>query len=104
MPAVTSLGEFVTSGQKRRGATSRAAGSDRRLPWETLFYNRQLDIPLVRNDAAEYAPALELVRLGPSASNKQPCLQPPTNSPGAFSNMINSGDSTYSGHPAIERT
>jgi nitroreductase len=72
MPAVTSLGEFVTSGQKRRGATSRVAGSDRRLPWETLFYNRQLDIPLVRNDAAEYAPALELVRLGPSASNKQP--------------------------------
>ena len=29
-------------------------------------------MPLNRNEAAEYATALEMVRLGPSASNKQP--------------------------------
>jgi hypothetical protein len=29
-------------------------------------------VPLRKNDVAEYAKALEMVRLGPSASNKQP--------------------------------
>ena len=51
---------------------SRTAGSDRRLPWETLFSNVQTGVPLTRNEAGDYAAALELVRLGPSASNKQP--------------------------------
>jgi len=72
MPAVTSVGEYVTSGQKRQGLASRTAGSHRRLPWEKLFSNFMLDVPLIRNEAAEYATALEMVRLGPSASNKQP--------------------------------
>jgi len=72
MPAVTSLGEFTVSGQKRRGVASRTAGSDRRLPWDTLFSNHTLDMPLLQNEAAEYAAVLEMVRVGPSASNKQP--------------------------------
>ncbi len=72
MPAVTSVGEYAASGQKRQGLASRAASSARRLPWEKLFSNYMMDVPLVRNEAAEYATALEMVRLGPSASNKQP--------------------------------
>jgi hypothetical protein len=72
MPAVTSVGEYADPEQKRRGLVSRTAGADRRLPWEKLFFNFMLDVPLIRNEAAEYATALEMVRLGPSASNKQP--------------------------------
>ena len=72
MPAVTSVGEYADPEQKRKGLVSRTAGADRRLPWEKLFFNFMLDVPLIRNEAAEYATALEMVRLGPSASNKQP--------------------------------
>lgn len=72
MPAVTAVGEYVVSGQKRMGLTSRTAGSARRLPWEKLFSNFLLDMPLIRNESADYAAALDMVRLGPSASNKQP--------------------------------
>ena len=72
MPAVTSVGEYANPERKRQGIASRTAGSDRRLPWESLFFNGALDVLLNREDAAEYARPLEMVRLGPSASNKQP--------------------------------
>jgi hypothetical protein len=72
IPAVTSMGEFVNPGQKRKGFASRAAGSDRRLSWEKLFSDNSLGNPLDRNDSGGYAALLEMVRLGPSASNKQP--------------------------------
>ena len=72
IPAVTSVGEYANPGQKRQGIASRTAGSDRRLPWKKLFSNFTLDVPLIQNEAAEYATPLEMVRLGPSASNKQP--------------------------------
>jgi hypothetical protein len=72
MPAVTSVGEYANPERKRQGIASRKAGSDWRLPWESLFFNAALDVPLSRAEAAEYADVLEMVRLGPSASNKQP--------------------------------
>ena len=72
MPAVTSVGEYAIPEQKRQGISSRWAGSDRRLPWETLFFNQEWDMPLTRSDSGEYTDILEMVRLGPSASNKQP--------------------------------
>jgi nitroreductase len=43
-----------------------------RLPWEQLFFAGGWDVPLNREQAGRYADALEMVRLGPSASNKQP--------------------------------
>jgi nitroreductase len=42
------------------------------LPWEKLFFHRRFSVPLTREEAGGYATPLELVRLGPSASNKQP--------------------------------
>ncbi len=72
MPAVAAMGEYTVSDQKRRGWTSQAAGSARRLPWEKLFFNIMLGTPLIRNEAGEYATALGMVRIAPSASNKQP--------------------------------
>jgi len=71
MPAATSLGEFVETSQKRKGLASRTAGSDHRLPWDMLFFDVGFT-PLQRDRAGKYEAALEMVRLGPSASNKQP--------------------------------
>jgi hypothetical protein len=72
IPAVTSMGEFISAGQQRIGIASRTAGSNRRLPWDELFSDRVLGNPLVRNQTDGYAASLEMVRLGPSASNRQP--------------------------------
>ncbi len=44
--------------------------SNQRKPWEELFFDNSFDCPLT--DAKEYATALEMVRLGPSATNSQP--------------------------------
>jgi nitroreductase len=43
-----------------------------RHPWERLFFHDNFETPLSPDAAGAYARALELVRLGPSASNKQP--------------------------------
>ncbi|MBN1451844.1 MAG: hypothetical protein JW963_12580 [Anaerolineales bacterium] len=72
IPAVTSVGEYADPERKRRGIASRGAGADRRLPWETLFFHETLDAPLSQDEAAGYITPLEMLRLGPSASNKQP--------------------------------
>lgn len=48
------------------------AGSNKRKPWEELFFNQTLDSPLSKEMAGDYELALEAVRIAPSASNKQP--------------------------------
>jgi hypothetical protein len=70
IPAIISEGECDK--QERQGWASRKARAYRRLPWEKLFFDQEFDVPLLRSKAAEYATALEMVRIGPSASNKQP--------------------------------
>lgn len=47
------------------------AGSNKRKPWNELFFDENL-MPLVEKTVGLYATVLEMVRLGPSASNKQP--------------------------------
>ena len=47
------------------------SGSDKRKPWEELFFD-EVFAPLTLDSAGEYALPLEMVRLGPSASNIQP--------------------------------
>lgn len=49
-----------------------AARGDQRLPWERLFFEGDFGHPLTPQAAGPYADALEMVRLAPSASNKQP--------------------------------
>jgi len=50
----------------------RVVGAERRLGWETLFFNETFGKSLRAETAGAYSAALEMVRLGPSASNKQP--------------------------------
>jgi hypothetical protein len=72
IPAVTSLGEIANIDEARSGQARRQMGSDQRLPWEQMFFNRSFNAALSREEAGPYAIPLEMLRIGPSASNKQP--------------------------------
>jgi nitroreductase len=49
-----------------------AARSEKRRPWSTLFFDSDFNTPLSEEAAGSYATVLEMIRLGPSASNMQP--------------------------------
>lgn len=72
VPAVTPVGVAA----ERRGKVERlvrwGAKADARLAWEELFFDHAPDRPLNRESAGDYADALDAIRRGPSASNKQP--------------------------------
>ncbi len=72
IPCVTPIGY---SSEKRRllESTMRfAVKSDNRKPWSELFYYAGFTAPLTEKDAGRFSTPLEMVRLAPSASNKQP--------------------------------
>ncbi|MCJ7733505.1 MAG: nitroreductase family protein, partial [Anaerolineales bacterium] len=72
LPAVISLG-YPADQQAWMDRISRIyAGADRRLPWENLFFTGSFNIPLPVEQTAGYQEPLHLIRLAPSASNKQP--------------------------------
>lgn len=72
MPAVAATG-YPVPHIRERDLLRRGARSDTRLPWETLFFDSAFHKPLPHSaEAGNYALALEMVRLAPSASNKQP--------------------------------
>ena len=48
------------------------AKSNSRKPWAELFFDEGLQIPLSGNKAGKYFVPLEMVRVSPSASNRQP--------------------------------
>ena len=70
-PAVSPVGYF----EKKSFRESLVRGfvkADARKPWETMFFDGGFSSPLGPAAAGEYAFPLEMLRLGPSASNKQP--------------------------------
>jgi nitroreductase len=72
IPAVVSLGEIANVEDARNGLLRRQINANQRLPWEQLFFDRNFASPLTPEEAGDYAVPLEMLRLGPSASNKQP--------------------------------
>jgi nitroreductase len=52
--------------------TRYAAGSDKRKPWSELYFDGHVGQALTKEKAGSYAEVLDMVRIGPSASNKQP--------------------------------
>ena len=72
LPAVTALGIINDPEKARNGFIRRKAGSQERRGWETMFHKNTFEKPLDKISAGIYAQPLEMVRLGPSASNKQP--------------------------------
>ncbi|UFS69578.1 hypothetical protein LPW11_16965 [Geomonas sp. RF6] len=71
MPAVASVG-YIKEGTREKDGIRRRAGSDRRLPASELFFDGGFGVPLHAAEAGAYAGVLEMVRLAPSASNRQP--------------------------------
>ena len=71
MPAVTSIG-YIADPDRSNDWIRQRAGSNHRLPWESLFFHKRFGETLSRDKAGAFAVPLEMVRLGPSASNKQP--------------------------------
>jgi hypothetical protein len=72
VPAVASVGYIAERRRALDSVIRLGAGSDSRKPWQRLFFEGRLGEPLSREAAGAYALPLEMVRLGPSASNKQP--------------------------------
>ena len=72
MPAVSPVGYAAS----RRGMIDSVfrfvAGSKKRKPWDALFFDGGFETPLPHARAEDYGETLEMVRLAPSASNKQP--------------------------------
>jgi hypothetical protein len=73
-----SIGVLIAIGYKKdrqtlfEKAVRYAAKSNQRKPWEELFYLDNLETPLSRSTNDPYEKVLEMVRIAPSASNKQP--------------------------------
>lgn len=72
LPIVTPIGYPAEKRGMVESLMRRAAGSDHRKPWEELFFIEDFSHPLGKAEAGTAAEALEMVRLAPSASNKQP--------------------------------
>lgn len=72
LPAVVAVGHAAGRRTLMDRLVRRSARGDTRLPWEQLFFEQNFGRPLGPEEAGAYAAPLEMVRLAPSASNKQP--------------------------------
>jgi hypothetical protein len=72
MPSVAATGYIADRRSLVDRVIRRGAGSVRRKPWEALFFENRFSLPLSEEAAGPYAEPLEMVRLAPSASNRQP--------------------------------
>lgn len=72
IPAILAIGVIQDEAQARQGMIRQRVAGQRRILWEELFFDEGWGVPLSRERAGKYATALEMVRIGPSASNKQP--------------------------------
>lgn len=72
MPAVTPLGYPAEKKSVRESLMRKAIKADNRLTFETLFFQNSFQEPLSPENAGRFRDALEMVRLAPSAGNKQP--------------------------------
>jgi nitroreductase len=72
MPCVVSVGRPAGQRSLIDRLIRPTVGARHRLPWSSLFFDRHFGAPLSPEKAGAFAGPLEMVRLAPSASNKQP--------------------------------
>ncbi|MBC8192027.1 MAG: nitroreductase [FCB group bacterium] len=72
VPAVVSVGIGADSRNLVDRVIRNVAGSKKRLPWNQLFFETDCRTPLSRAKAQKFGEVFDMVRLSPSASNKQP--------------------------------
>lgn len=72
VPAISSIGYRAEKRRNMEKVIRKAIKANSRFPWEQIFFDRVFANPLLKENAGKYVSLLEMVRLGPSASNKQP--------------------------------
>lgn len=72
IPAISPIGYPKEKQRFFESTMRKLVQADNRLPWEMLFFDKDFSKPLSHNKAGKYDMILEMVRRGPSASNKQP--------------------------------
>lgn len=71
-PAISPIGYPLDKKRITDTLTRWIAKADKRKGWEELFYQDDFSRPLTETEAGDYAFPLEMLRLAPSAVNKQP--------------------------------
>ncbi len=71
LPAITPIG-YSEKRRIKEITIRKFIRADNRYPWEQLFFEENFSTPLSSDIDDEFKTMLEMVRLGPSASNKQP--------------------------------
>ena len=72
MPCASPLGYTAKKMTMRESMMRKAIKADERLPFEELFFEGSFETALTKEKAGKFAEPLEMVRLAPSAVNKQP--------------------------------
>lgn len=72
MPCASPLGYPAEKMSIREGMMRKAIKADERLTFEDLFFDGSVQTPLLKEKAGRLLQPLEMVRLAPSAVNKQP--------------------------------
>jgi hypothetical protein len=72
IPAVAIIGYPADQSTWLEQTIRTGARADHRFPWKKLFFSDIFNKPIIPEEAGIYQESLELVRLAPSASNKQP--------------------------------
>lgn len=72
LPIISPYGYAAERKHIKELAMRKFIKADQRMNWDKLFFMKDFNTPLSAEDAGDFAFALEMVRLGPSASNKQP--------------------------------
>ncbi|MFX0041903.1 MAG: nitroreductase family protein [Candidatus Hodarchaeota archaeon] len=72
VPAISPIGYAPENYSFKEKAIRRFAKANERFQWDKLFFNDNFSVPLKQEQTGNYTPLLEMVRLGPSAGNKQP--------------------------------
>jgi hypothetical protein len=72
IPIVSPLGYKKDKSRILEVAMRRVVGANNRKSWNELFFDGSISKPLEQDESGFYATSLEMVRLAPSASNKQP--------------------------------
>jgi hypothetical protein len=73
IPAISPVGYPTTRRLKEKFIRSIAKAKVRK-PWEQLFFNGDFDSQIEQDKIGNYKTVLEMVRIGPSAGNKQPWI------------------------------
>ena len=72
LPAVAAVGHPAPNMRMVEKVMRWGADAENRKPWKDLFFNNGFNASLSPEDAGKWAQPLEMVRIAPSASNRQP--------------------------------